>query len=152
MAWRSIGYLGCNCGRHCCWAVPVNQFYHGRGGGISSSWTQECQICWTIGGPPHLYPHCHWDLRTLGPFCVEGQSFICEIGRRTTAITSDLHEAAFHFQRLSIAVRRYNAICRLYCWHVSKCKSRSQSHIEINTFIALIFKPLGMKYQGRLKK
>ena len=50
-------------------------------------------------------------IETLGPFCVEGQSFIREIGRRTTAITSDLREAAFLFQRLSLAVQRYNAIC-----------------------------------------
>jgi hypothetical protein len=43
-------------------------------------------------------------IETLGPFCVEGLSFIREIGRRTTAITSYLREAAFLFQRLSVAV------------------------------------------------
>jgi hypothetical protein len=48
---------------------------------------------------------------TLGLFCVEGQSFIREIGRRTTAIISDMREAAFLFQRLSLAVQRCNAIC-----------------------------------------
>jgi hypothetical protein len=50
-------------------------------------------------------------IETLGLFCVEGQSFIREIGRHTTATTYDLREAAFLFQRLSLAVQRYNAIC-----------------------------------------
>jgi hypothetical protein len=38
-------------------------------------------------------------IETLDPFCVKGQSFIGEIGRCTTAITSDLREAVFLFQR-----------------------------------------------------
>jgi hypothetical protein len=50
-------------------------------------------------------------IETLGLFCVAGQSFIREIGRDTAAISSDLHEAAFLFQRLSLAVQRFNAIC-----------------------------------------
>jgi hypothetical protein len=50
-------------------------------------------------------------IETFGPFCAEGQSFIREVGRRTTAITSDPRETAFLFQRLSLAVQRYNAIC-----------------------------------------
>jgi hypothetical protein len=45
-------------------------------------------------------------VETLAPFCVAG-----EIGRRTTAITFDLREAAFLFQCLPLAVQRYNAIC-----------------------------------------
>jgi hypothetical protein len=44
-------------------------------------------------------------IETLGPFCVKGQSFISEIGI-STAITSDLREAVFHFQRLSLAAQR----------------------------------------------
>jgi hypothetical protein len=50
-------------------------------------------------------------IETFGPICAEGQSFIRDIGKRISAATSDPREAAFLFQRISIAVQRYNAIC-----------------------------------------
>ena len=50
-------------------------------------------------------------LETFGPICTEGLSFIREIGRRITTITSDPRETAFLFQRLSISVQRFSAVC-----------------------------------------
>jgi hypothetical protein len=50
-------------------------------------------------------------IETFGPICAEGQSFIRDIGKRISSATSDPREAAFLFQRISIAVQRYNAIC-----------------------------------------
>ena len=50
-------------------------------------------------------------IETFGPICAEGQAFIRELGKRISAATSDPREAAFLFQRISIAVQRYNAIC-----------------------------------------
>ena len=50
-------------------------------------------------------------IETFGPICAEGQAFIRELGKRISAATSDPREAAFLFQRVSIAVQRYNAIC-----------------------------------------
>ena len=51
-------------------------------------------------------------IETFGPICTQGQSFIRDIiGKRISAATSDPREAACLFQRLSIAVLQYNAIC-----------------------------------------
>ena len=50
-------------------------------------------------------------IETFGPICEEGQSLIRQIGRRISTNTSDPRESAFIFQRISIAVQRYNAIC-----------------------------------------
>ena len=48
---------------------------------------------------------------TLGPINSAGADFIDEIGRRTQAITGDLREKTFLWQRLSMALQRYNAVC-----------------------------------------
>jgi hypothetical protein len=50
-------------------------------------------------------------IETLGPFCECCQDFIKEIGRRTTLRTSDPRETAFLFQRISIALQRFNSVC-----------------------------------------
>jgi hypothetical protein len=48
---------------------------------------------------------------TLGPINTAGAEFIDEIGRRSHAITGDSREKAFLWQRLSMALQRYNAVC-----------------------------------------
>jgi len=50
-------------------------------------------------------------IETFGPICEEGQHFIREIGKRISSVTSDPRETAFLFQRLSIAIQRFNAVC-----------------------------------------
>ena len=50
-------------------------------------------------------------VETFGPICEEGQHFIREIGKRISSVTSDPRETAFLFQRLSIAIQRFNAVC-----------------------------------------
>lgn len=50
-------------------------------------------------------------IETFGPICEEGQRFIREIGKLTSTATSDPRETAFIFQRLSIAIQRFNAAC-----------------------------------------
>ena len=50
---------------------------------------------------------------TLGPLNSVGASFIDEIGRRARYVSGDIREANFLWQRLSVAVQRYNAICLL---------------------------------------
>jgi len=50
---------------------------------------------------------------TLGPINSAGCSFIDEIGRRARFKSGDTREANFLWQRLSVAVQRYNAICLL---------------------------------------
>jgi len=48
---------------------------------------------------------------TLGPINSKGMSFFSELGHRLTACTGDKRETAFLFQRVSVAIQRFNAIC-----------------------------------------
>jgi hypothetical protein len=48
-------------------------------------------------------------VETMGSWTVEGLGFIKDLGRRISAITGDLREAAFLFQRLSVAIQQGNA-------------------------------------------
>lgn len=48
---------------------------------------------------------------TLGPINTAGTEFIDEIGKRSHAISGDSREKAFLWQRLSMALQRFNAIC-----------------------------------------
>ena len=50
-------------------------------------------------------------LETLGPLSVSAQEFVAQIGRRSTEVTTDPRETTFLFQRLSVAVQRFNAAC-----------------------------------------
>ena len=56
----------------------------------------------------HFYPVA---IETLGPLCASGVEFITDIGRRIIAATSDPRETALLFQRLSVAMQRYIAVC-----------------------------------------
>ncbi len=48
---------------------------------------------------------------TLGPVNSSGADFISSIGYRRRAITGEAREATFLWQRLSIAVQRFNSVC-----------------------------------------
>ena len=48
---------------------------------------------------------------TFVPINSEGVLFLNQLGRRLTANTGDLRETAFLFQRLSVTIQRFNAIC-----------------------------------------
>ena len=50
-------------------------------------------------------------IETFGPFGEESQTLIRDIGKRISAITSDPRESAFLFQRLSLTIQRFNAVC-----------------------------------------
>ena len=50
---------------------------------------------------------------TLGPMNSAGSAFIDEIGNRTRSVTGDVRATSFLWQRLSMAVQRYNSICLL---------------------------------------
>ena len=50
-------------------------------------------------------------LETLGPFSSEASTFLVELGRRITTASGDPREGAFLFQRLSIAIQRFNCVC-----------------------------------------
>jgi len=50
-------------------------------------------------------------IETLGHLADEAQHFLTEIGRRATHCTADPREAAFLYQRISVAIQRFNAVC-----------------------------------------
>ena len=50
---------------------------------------------------------------TLGPVCLDGSDFINKIGSRLRAVSGDARETTFLWQRLSVAVQRFNAVCLL---------------------------------------
>ena len=49
-------------------------------------------------------------LETLGPLSNKMYTFPRELGRRHTIATEDPRETSFLFQRISVAVQRFNAI------------------------------------------
>ena len=48
---------------------------------------------------------------TCGPICSSASAFLRELGRRLTLSTDDTRETMFLFQRLSVAIQRFNAVC-----------------------------------------
>ena len=48
---------------------------------------------------------------TLGPINSSALSFLSSLGRRTSQATTDNRETAFLFQRLSVLIQRFNAVC-----------------------------------------
>ena len=49
-------------------------------------------------------------MESFGPICAEALTFLSELGRRMSVVTGDMRETTFLFQRLSIAIQRFNCI------------------------------------------
>ena len=49
-------------------------------------------------------------MESFGPICAEALNFLSELGRCISVVTGDMHETTFLFQRLSIAIQRFNCI------------------------------------------
>jgi len=49
-------------------------------------------------------------LEILGPINSSGISFLVELGRRLTDVSGDARETLYFFQRVSLAVQRYNSV------------------------------------------
>ena len=48
---------------------------------------------------------------TMGPINAKALDFISDLGKRITAVTGDPRETTFLFQRISIAIQRFNSVC-----------------------------------------
>jgi len=57
---------------------------------------------------------------TLGPIGSKATSFLKDLGRRLTVATDNPLESAQFFQRLSMALQRFNAVCVLGCFGVNE--------------------------------
>ena len=47
---------------------------------------------------------------SLGPLCKKATTFLQEIGKRSSALHDDPRETSFLFQRVSVAIQRFNAV------------------------------------------
>ena len=59
------------------------------------------------------YNFCPIAIETFGPICSKGLQFLNNLGHRLAVATGDSRETTFLFQRLSVTIQRYNAICIL---------------------------------------
>ena len=57
------------------------------------------------------YLFCPIAFETLGPINREGADFISALGHRISSNTDDPRETFFLFQRLSVAIQRFNSVC-----------------------------------------
>src|SRR5688572_20863851 len=48
---------------------------------------------------------------TMGPLNSKAISFLTELGRRISLVSGDNRECSFLFQRISVAIQRFNCIC-----------------------------------------
>jgi hypothetical protein len=53
---------------------------------------------------------------TMGPINCAGQEFILDLGHRISAVTDDPRESCFLFQRISVTLQRFNAVCFTYAF------------------------------------
>ena len=65
------------------------------------------------GGRADCYTFVPIALETLGPVCSEGADFIDSIGTRIRDASGDPREKSFLWQRVSVAIQRFNAVCLL---------------------------------------
>ena len=59
-------------------------------------------------------------LETLGPMCNTGLEFMIDIGRKMSETTNDPRETSFLFQRLSVAVQKFNSVCLAETFTISE--------------------------------
>ena len=50
-------------------------------------------------------------IESHGTMCSKATSFLSELGRRISVTTSDVRETSFLYQRISVALQRFNAVC-----------------------------------------
>ena len=55
----------------------------------------------------------------MGPINQVGQDFISELGRRISSSTDDPRETSFLFQRLSVAIQRFNSVSSTYSFDLT---------------------------------
>ena len=49
-------------------------------------------------------------MESFDPICAEALTFLSELGRRISVVTGDMRETTILFQRLSMAIQRFNCI------------------------------------------
>ena len=62
-------------------------------------------------------------VETLGPLADEARLFLAAIGRKASLCIADPREPTFLYQRISVAIQRFNAVCLANSWTVSESPS-----------------------------
>ena len=62
-------------------------------------------------------------VETLGPLSDEAHSLLAEIGTRAKLCTANQRETTFLYQRISVAIQRFNAVCLANTFTVSESSS-----------------------------
>ena len=96
-------------------------------------------------------------IEIMGPINQVGQDFISELGRRISSTTEDPRETTFLFQRLSVAIQRFNAVSFTNSFGLTQSDSahlprHTEAHHSSIFFchkICLISPPLGTECQGQ---
>ena len=81
----------------------------GRKGSGDRCREEVCQVGYSGLSSSHIFIPVA--VESLGPLADDAHRFITEIGRRMTLNTGDQRETAFLYQRISLAIQRYNAVC-----------------------------------------
>jgi len=70
----------------------------------------------------------------MGPINQVGNDFISELGRRISSSTVDPRETSFLFQRLRVAVQRFNAVSFTYSFGLTQFESAHlRKHTQANS-------------------
>jgi len=86
-------------------------------------------------------------LKTRGLVIAIAQEFFTQIRSRLTEVTTDPRETVFLFQRLSVAVQRFNAVC--LADNVPNFRVRIVNFPGIFHSVLNIFLPSGTECSGR---
>ena len=91
-------------------ASNINLFSAAAGAAAENSASKKVEKCSML---PECYVFVPLAFETMGPVCTEGSDFIGKVGRKLQNISGDTRETSFLWQRISMAVQRFNAVCIL---------------------------------------
>ena len=104
---RTQRHMGRDCWQHAGCFLCGTKCGSGRKGSGDRCREEVCQVQRFVI-QPYFIPVA---VESLGPLADDAHRFITEIGRRMTFSTADPRETAFLYQRISVAIQRYNAVC-----------------------------------------
>jgi len=97
-------------GRHChkLSRCIIRGYYFNRAAAAAEAATQLIEVNNAEIAQTHLFPPLAFE--TMGPINVVGLEFISDLGQGISRVTDDPRETSFLFQRISVAIQRFNAV------------------------------------------
>jgi hypothetical protein len=78
-------------------------------------------------------------LETMGPISAKSLAFLRELGRRLARTSDDPRESTYLFQRLSVAIQRFNAVCVAAHWVTVWSLHRPLLDMTVGLFIISLY-------------